>query len=80
MINDIASEYDEGAMPSKEQEALFARSLQMWLRPFSDDINRQDGKLVMIFAKDGSNRFRLENIDELLKEKIASQFPKFVSP
>jgi hypothetical protein len=80
MIHTIASEYEPGAKPSREYEALFTRSLQMWLRPFSEEINQQDGKLVMIFARDGSSRFRLENVDELLKEKIASQFPRFASP
>jgi hypothetical protein len=80
MIHNIASEYEPAAKPTKEYEALFTRSLQMWLRPFSEEINHQNGKLVMIFAKDGSSRFRLENVDELLKEKIASQFPRFVSP
>ena len=80
MIHTIASEYEPGAKPAKEYEALFTRSLQMWLRPFSEEINQQNGKLVMIFAKDGSSRFRLENVNELLKEKIASRFPGFVAP
>jgi hypothetical protein len=80
MIHNIASEYEPGAKPAKEHEALFTRSLQMWLRPFSEEINGQNGKLVLIFTKEGSSRFRLENVDELLKEKIASQFPRFVSP
>ncbi len=79
MILNVASEYEEAVKPSREQETLFTKSLQMWLRPFSEDINQQNGKLVLLYAKDGTNRFRLENIDEALQEKIANRFPKFVS-
>lgn len=78
MINNVHLEY-EGAAPGHERETIFARSLQMWLRPFSEKINQQDGKLVLIFCKDGSNKFRLENVNEELRQEIAEQFPRFVS-
>jgi hypothetical protein len=76
MIHIISSEYEPGATPTKECEALFKRCLQECLRPYSEEINQQNGTVVMIFAKDGSSRFRLENVDELLKEKIVRQFPE----
>lgn len=78
MIHNVHLEY-EGTAPAQEREHFFARSLQMWLRPFSEEINRQNGKLVLIFCKDGTNKFRLEEVEETLKQQIAEQFPKFVS-
>jgi len=78
MIQNVEIAYEDTA-PAHERESLFAKSLQMWLRPFSEEINRQNGKLVLVFGKDGSNKFRLENVDEALRNRIAEQFPKFVS-
>jgi hypothetical protein len=75
MIQNIDSEYEPGAAPTKECEAFFKRCLQACLRPYSEEINQQNGTVVMIFLKDGSSIFRMENIDEPLKEKIVSQFP-----
>ena len=80
MINNIALEYEDGEAPSKERETLFTKSLQMWLRPFSEEINRQNGKLVLIFARNGANSFRLEGVDDGLKERIVRQFPQFIAP
>ncbi|NCI48265.1 hypothetical protein [Sediminibacterium soli] len=79
MIHNVHLEY-EGAAPARERELMFTRSLQMWLRPFSEEINRQQGKLVLIFCGDGSNKFRIEQVSEELKQKIAEQFPRFISP
>jgi len=79
MINNILIEYEDGEIPSKEREALFIKSLQMWLRPFSDEINKQNGTLVLIFSLDGANSFRLEGVEEELKDKIVRQFPQFIA-
>jgi hypothetical protein len=79
MINNIQIEYEDGEMPSKERETLFIKSLQMWLRPFSDEINNQNGTLVLIFSLDGANSFRLEGVEEELKDKIVRQFPQFIA-
>lgn len=80
MINNIKLAYEDGEQPSKEREALFTKSLQMWLRPFSDEINKQNGQLVLIFSSDGANSFRLEGVDDALREKIVRQFPQFIAP
>ena len=79
MINNIVFEYENETKPSGEREALFTKSLQMWLRPFSEEINRQDGKLVLFFSENGSNSFRLEGVEESLKTRIISQFPQFIA-
>ncbi|MES2371554.1 MAG: hypothetical protein V4557_03175 [Bacteroidota bacterium] len=78
MINTVVYEYGDGVMPADEREKLFTKSLQMWLRPFSDEINRQKGKLVISFSSDGSNGFRLEGVENDLWESIIKQFPMFV--
>jgi hypothetical protein len=76
MIHNIRSEYESGATPTKECEALFKRCLQACLRPYSEEINQQNGTVVMMFVKDGSSIFRLENVDESLRDKIINQFPE----
>lgn len=76
MIHNIETEYEQGVKPTHACETLFKRCLQECLRPYSEEINRQNGTVVMIFTKSGSSRFRLENMCELLKEKIASHFPE----
>jgi hypothetical protein len=78
MINTVVYEYVDGVVPVSEREELFTKSLQMWLRPFSEEINRQKGKLVVYFSADGSNGFRLEGVDNVLWDKIIKQFPMFV--
>jgi hypothetical protein len=78
MINSVVYEYADGEIPADEREELFTKSLQMWLRPFSDEINRQKGKLILYFSGDGSNGFRLEGVDSELWERITKQFPMFV--
>jgi hypothetical protein len=78
MINNITIEYQDGTVPEQERETLFRNSLQMWLRPFSEEINMQNGKLVLCFSTEGSNGFRLEGVTEDLQEKVASRFPTFV--
>jgi hypothetical protein len=75
MIHNIVTEFEEGVKPTRECLALFHRCLQECLRPYSEKINQQNGTVVMIFAKNGSSRFRLENIEKPLKEQIAEQFP-----
>jgi hypothetical protein len=79
MINTVVYEYVDGVVPQDEREKLFTKSLQMWLRPFSEEINRQKGKLVVYFSSDGSNGFRLEDVDNDLWERITRQFPMFVN-
>jgi hypothetical protein len=79
MIEHIETVYEDSVPVSKEREQLFQRSLQMWLRPFSEEINKQHGRLVLIFCEDGSNRFRLEDVEASLIAKIEAQFPKFIS-
>ena len=78
MINTVVYEYPDGVIPADEREELFTKSLQMWLRPYSEEINRQKGKLVLSFSGDGSNGFRLEGIADNLWEKVVKQFPTFV--
>jgi hypothetical protein len=78
MINMVVYEYVDGMIPADEREELFTKSLQMWLRPYSDEINRQKGKLVLYFSADGSNGFRLEGVDKALWEEVVSHFPTFV--
>jgi len=79
MISNIVFEYENNTKPSKEREILFTKSLQMWLRPFSEEINKQQGKLVLFFSENGSNSFRLEGVEEELKIKVISQFPQFIA-
>ncbi|MES2329515.1 MAG: hypothetical protein V4539_07930 [Bacteroidota bacterium] len=78
MINIVVYEYPDGIIPADEREDMFAKSLQMWLRPFSEEINRQKGKLVLYFCGDGSNGFRLEGVDDGLWERVINRFPTFV--
>jgi hypothetical protein len=78
MINTVVYEYVDGVVPADAREELFTKSLQMWLRPFSEEINRQKGKLILYFSSDGSNGFRLEGVDNDLWDKITKQFPMFV--
>ncbi|MEO8172182.1 MAG: hypothetical protein ABI581_03830 [Sediminibacterium sp.] len=78
MINTVVYEYVDGVEPADEREKLFTKSLQMWLRPFSEEINRQKGKLILYFSADGSNGFRLEGVDKVLWDMITKQFPMFV--
>jgi hypothetical protein len=79
MINQVETLYEQGVAANKERETLFTRSLQMWLRPLSDEVNLQNGKLVLIFNEDGSNQFRLEGVDDALQQKVAAQFPRFAT-
>jgi hypothetical protein len=80
MIQNVLFEYEDDEKPSKEREILFTKSLQMWLRPFGDEINKQNGTLVLIFSSDGANSFRLEGVEDALRESIVRQFPQFIAP
>jgi hypothetical protein len=78
MIYNVRCEHEDLSLISKEAEIHFVKSLQMWLRPFSEEINQQNGTLVAVFGMDGTNGFQLENISDDLQRKIAERFPTFI--
>ena len=80
MIDTVVYEYEGNVIPNDERQELFAKSLQMWLRPYSEEINHQKGKLVLCFSPDGTNGFRLENVNVDLWERVLKLFPAFVKP
>jgi hypothetical protein len=78
MIKNIVCEYEDGVDPSGDRQGLFINSVQMWLRPFSEAINAQNGKVTLYFSTGAANMFRLEGVDERLNGQVMERFAEFM--
>lgn len=76
----IRFEYADNLNPDAKREQQMVRSANNWFEPLIDEINAQEGEIIIFFADEFNNRVRFKGFDDELDRKMEKQFNSFRPP
>ncbi|HLX65421.1 MAG TPA: hypothetical protein VKR41_00450 [Puia sp.] len=76
----IKFEYADKVASHVNREDSMINNLNSWLGPFADEINAQDGSIVVYFQNNREQRVSFDGISEQLQTILYRQLDKFLLP
>ena len=70
MINNVSIEYFKNVPTDKIREDFIKGKVNEWLKPYTDDFNREDGIVNITIGTDNKYNCAFKNISDELRNRI----------
>jgi hypothetical protein len=75
-IKRIKFEYLENVRKDENREVATTNNINMWFRPFVDEINKEKGEIVVTFDTD-LDALEFKNMSEDLRKRANEEFGRY---